>query len=134
MMAKRSASLKIAPSALADNLRLVLSIVPNSSGQIVAQRGMVSAIEQALEARRQRIILSRARVNWIKWTCLFEQASCILITIALIHCANRGATLIAMWIFSTGIALCVLLIVSHDQPFSGDIAVKPDVLPQVRPH
>lgn len=133
MMTKRSASLKIAPSALAENLQLVLSIVPNSSGQIVAQRGMVAAIEQALDARRQRIVLSRARVNWIKWISLFGQACCILIAIGLIHCDNRGAALIAMGIFSTGVAFCVLLIASYDEPFSGGISVKPDVLLQVRP-
>lgn len=122
-MAKQSASLKVAPPALAETLRLALSLAPKSEGQIAAQ----------MDARRQRIILSRSSVNWVKWTCLFAQAGCTLIAIAMVHCDNRAAAAIAMGIFATGVAVSVLLIVSHDRPFSGEISVKPDVLLQVRP-
>jgi len=132
-MAKQSASLNVAPPALAETLRLALSLAPNSEGQIVAQREIVTGLENAMDARRQRIILSRSSVNWVKWTCLFAQAGCTLIAIAMVHCDNRAAGAIAMGIFATGVAVSVLLIVSHDRPFSGEISVKPDVLLQVRP-
>ena len=132
-MAKQSASLKIAPPALAETLRLALSLAPKSEGQIAAQREIVTGLENAMDARRQRIILSRSSVNWVKWTCLFAQAGCTLIAIAMVHCDNRAAAAIAMGIFATGVAVSVLLIVSHDRPFSGEISVKPDVLLQVRP-
>ena len=132
-MAKQSASLNVAPPALAETLRLALSLAPNSEGQIVAQREIVTGLENAMDARRQRIILSRSSVNWVKWTCLFAQAGCTLIAIAMVHCDNRAAAAIAMGIFATGVAVSVLLIVSHDRPFSGEISVKPDVLLQVRP-
>ena len=132
-MAKQSASLKIAPPALAETLRLALSLAPKGEGQITAQREIVTGLENAMDARRQRIILSRSSVNWVKWTCLFAQAGCTLIAIAMVHCDNRAAAAIAMGIFATGVAVSVLLIVSHDRPFSGEISVKPDVLLQVRP-
>ena len=132
-MAKQSASLKVAPPALAETLRLALSLAPKSEGQVAAQREIVTGLENAMDARRQRIILSRSSVNWVKWTCLFAQAGCTLIAIAMVHCDNRAATAIAMGIFATGVAVSVLLIVSHDRPFSGEISVKPDVLLQVRP-
>jgi hypothetical protein len=132
-MAKQSASLKITPPALAETLRLALSLAPKSEGQIAAQREIVTGLENAMDARRQRIILSRSSVNWVKWTCLFAQAGCTLIAIAMVHCDNRAASAIAMGIFATGVAVSVLLIVSHDRPFSGEISVKPDVLLQVRP-
>ena len=132
-MAKQSASLKVAPPALAETLRLALSLAPKSEGQIAAQREIVTGLENAMDARRQRIILSRSSVNWVKWTCLFAQAGCTLIAIAMVHCDNRAAAAIAMGIFATGVAVSVLLIVSHDRPFSGEISVKPDVLLQVRP-
>jgi Protein of unknown function (DUF4239) len=132
-MAKQSASLKITPPALAETLRLALSLAPKSEGQIAAQREIVTGLENAMDARRQRIILSRSSVNWVKWTCLFAQAGCTLIAIAMVHCDNRAAAAIAMGIFATGVAVSVLLIVSHDRPFSGEISVKPDVLLQVRP-
>ena len=133
-MAKRSASLKVAAHALDEALQLALSLAPNSPGQIAAQREMVTVLENALDARRQRIILSRSTVNWVKWTCLFAQGVCTLILIAIVHSDNRAAAAIAMWIFATGLAVSVLLISSHDRPFSGEISVKPDVLLEVRPN
>jgi hypothetical protein len=132
-MAKQSASLRFAPPALAEALQLALSLAPKSEGQIAAQREIVTALENALDARRQRIILSGSSVNWIKWACLFAQAGCTLIAIAMVHSDNRAAAAVAMGIFATGVAVSVLLIASHDRPFSGEISVKPDVLLQVRP-
>jgi hypothetical protein len=38
-----------------------------------------------------------------------------------------------MGIFATGVAVSVLLIASHDRPFSGEISVKPAALLQIRP-
>jgi hypothetical protein len=133
MMAKQSASLKIAPPRLAGALKLVLSLVPNSPGQIAAQREIMTQLENAADARRERIIPSQTSVNWVKWICLIAQAGFTLIAIALIHSDNRAGAAIAMGIFATGVAVSVLLIASHDRPFSGEISVKPDVLLQVRP-
>ena len=132
-LAKRSASLKIAPSALAELLRFTVSLTPQSQGQIVAQREIILALENAMDARRARINLSHSTVNWVKWGCMFAQAFCALVAIAMVHSDNRAAAAIAMAIFATGVAVCELLIVSHDRPFTGEIHVKPDVLLQVRP-
>jgi hypothetical protein len=95
-MSKRSASLKIAPSALVELLGFTLSLTPQSQGQIVAQREIVAALENSMDARRQRINLSRSTVNWVKWTCMFAQAACALIAIAMVHSDNRAAAAIAM--------------------------------------
>jgi len=51
----------------------------------------------------------------------------------MVHSDNRAAAAIAMAIFASGVAVCALLIASHDRPFTGEISVKPDVLLQVRP-
>jgi len=132
-MAKQAASLKVAPPALADLLRLALSLTPQSQGQIVAQREIVAGLGNAMDARRERINLSQSTVNWVKWTCMFGQAVCALVAIAMVHSDNRATAAIAMGIFATGVAVCALLITSHDRPFTGEISVKPDVLLQVRP-
>lgn len=132
-MAKQSASLRVAAPALSEALRLALSLAPKNEGQTVAQREIIAGLENAMDARRQRIILSRSSVNWVKWTCLFVQAGCTIVAIALVHCDNRAASAIAIGIFATGTAVSVLLIASHDRPFSGEISVKPDLLLQVRP-
>jgi len=82
-MAKHSATLKVTPPALAQALQLAISLVPTNEGQSAAKREMVTAVENALDARRQRIILSQSRVDRLKWGCLFAQAICIFVIIAM---------------------------------------------------
>jgi hypothetical protein len=57
---------------------------------------LVAALDDALDAQRQRIIVSHSSVNWVKWTCLLAQAFCTLIAIALVHHDNRGAAAISI--------------------------------------
>ena len=132
-MANRNATLTIAPPHLADALRLTLSLSHRGEGQADAQREMIASLQNALEARRQRIILSRSSINWVKWTVLLMQAGLTLITIAMIHSDNRAANRIILAIFATGIGVAVVLIASHSRPFTGEISVQPAVLLQVLP-
>ena len=132
-MARGKATLALAPTRLAGALRLALSLTPRSEGQIAAQREMVGSLRTALEARRQRIILSGSSINWVKWTVLLVQAGLTLITIAMVHSDNRAANRIILAIFATGVGVAVVLIASYSRPFSGEIAVRPTVLLQVMP-
>jgi hypothetical protein len=132
-MARRDATLTIAPPRLAEALRLALSLTPRSEGQIEAQREMVASLQTALEARRHRIILSRSTINWVKWTVLLMQAGLTLVTIAMIHNDNRAANRIILTIFATGVGVAVVLIAAHSRPFTGELSVRPAVLLQVMP-
>jgi len=132
-MAARHASLKMTPASLAEALQTTLALVPRGDGQVVAQRELVAALHSALDARRQRIILSGSRVNWVKWTGLLLEAAATLAGVAFVHCDNRKTTALAMAVFSTAVAVVVVLILSHDRPFIGPISVRPDVLLQVMP-
>jgi Protein of unknown function (DUF4239) len=133
MMARQKASLRAAPAALAEALQLVVSMTPQGAGQQTAQREIIGALGSALDARRQRIIVSQAEVNSVKWWCLYLQAICELIVIALVHCGNRLASAIAMGLFATGVAASVLLIAAHDRPFTGQISIGPEPLLQIMP-
>jgi len=132
-MAKQAATVKVAAPALSEALRVALFLTPRNDGQILARNEIVKELEIAMDARRERINLSRSTVNWVKWMCMFAQAVCTLVAIAMIHSDNRAAAAIAMGIFATGVAVSGLLIASHDRPFSGQIRVEPDVLLHVRP-
>jgi hypothetical protein len=114
-------------------LKLTVDLTPSSEGQKAAQREIITALENAFDARRQRIIVSQSQVNLVKWSCLFVQAACALLAIAMVHSDNRLASAITMGIFATGVAASVLLIASHDRPFMGEISVGPDPLLQVMP-
>ena len=132
-MARQDATLTIAPTGLVEALRLALSLTPQGEGQVIAQRELLASVETALDARRQRIILSRSSINWVKWTVLLMQAALTLITIAMVHSDNRMANRIIMTIFATGVAVAVVLIAAHSRPFTGEISVSPSVLLQIMP-
>ena len=133
MMARRTATFLTTPRAVAEALYLTLSLSPGSQGQQISQREIITALESALDARRQRIAISQSQVNWVKWSCLYLQAICALLAIALVHSDNRLASAITMGVFATGVAASVLLILAHDRPFTGEISVGPSQLLQVVP-
>jgi len=132
-MARQDVTLTIAPPTLTQALRLVLSLTPQRDGQIAAQRELVAWLGSALDARRQRIILSGSSLDWVKWTVLYVLAGLTLITIAMVHSGNPTANRIILGIFGTGVGVAVLLIVSHSRAFTGEMGVTPSVLLQVMP-
>ena len=133
MMAKHAADLRMTPRSLTEALRFTLALTPISNGQQTAQREMATALGNALDARRQRILVSRSEVHPVKWLCLILQAVCALVAIAMVHSDNRLASAVTLAIFATGVAASILLIVSHDRPFTGDISVGAGALVQVMP-
>jgi hypothetical protein len=133
MMARHSASLSVSPAPLTEALQQTLALSPNNPGQQIAQREIATSLGNALEARRQRILVSRSHVNLAKWACLILQAACALLAIAVVHSDNRLASAISLGLFATGIAASVLLILAHDEPFQGQIAVRPEPLLLVMP-
>jgi hypothetical protein len=132
-MARRNASLTLAQPRLVEALRLAISLQAPTSGQVAAQRELVLSLETTLDARRQRIILSRSSVNWVKWTVLMLQAALMLVAIAMVHVDNPIANRIILGIFATSVGVAVILIAAHSEPFTGEIAVKPTYLLQVMP-
>lgn len=132
-MAHQEASLKATPPALAEALQLVVTMAPQGRAQETTQHEIIAALEQALDARRQRIIVSLSSVNAVKWWCLYLQALCELLVIGFVHCDNRLGSAIAMGLFATGVATSVLLIAAHDRPFTGQISISPEPLRQIMP-
>jgi Protein of unknown function (DUF4239) len=132
-MARRRATLTMTPAALAEALQVSLALTPRGDGQVAAQREILAAVQNAFDARRQRILVSQSTVNWVKWTALLAQAVCTLLAIAMVHSDNRASAAVAMGLFATGVAVSVVLISSHDRPFMGELSVGPDVLLQVLP-
>jgi hypothetical protein len=63
MMARQTVTLEIVPRNLVEALQLTLALTPSSQGQGIAQREMAVALESALDARRQRILVSRSSVS-----------------------------------------------------------------------
>jgi hypothetical protein len=132
-MARQRATLTMLRASDTEALQVILSLVPESDAQAFAKREMAAALQSALDARRQRIDISRSTINWVKWTGVMLPALLILLTIAILHSDNRKAGAIALAIYSISLAACVVLIASHNRPFTGEISVGPDLLLQVMP-
>jgi MFS family permease len=132
-MAQKRVTLTMIPASLAQALRLTLALPVSGEGQLDAQREIVAALQNALDARRQRILVSRSEVNWVKWMALMVQAACTLAAIAMVHSDNRITARLAMGLFATAIAVCIMLIAAHDRPFTSRLSVSPAALLQVQP-
>ena len=130
-MARHRATLSTLPTSLIAALQETLALKPADDSQRIAQSEMLRALEKALDARRQRIVISKSSVGRVKWAGILLQGICTLIAIAMVHSDNRLACAIAMTLFATGMALSLLLIGAYSRPFVGEISVRPDLLKQV---
>lgn len=132
-MAHQRETLTVIPAPLAQGLQLAIGLSPRTEGQKAAQREIVDSLQSALDARRQRIIVSETSVNWVKWTGVILVALLTLIAIAFVHSGNRLTAALAMGIFAAAVGVSLMLIAAQQRPFSGQFAVRPDVLIQVTP-
>ena len=132
-MAHRRATLSVVPVPLAQALQLAVGLTPRTEGQKAAQREIVDSLQSALDARRQRVIVSESSVNWVKWTGVILVALLTLIAIAFVHSDNRVTAALAMGIFAAAVGVSLMLIAAQERPFHGEFAVSPDVLIQVMP-
>ena len=132
-MAHQRATLTVIPAPLAQGLRLAIGLDPRTEGQKTAQREIVDSLQSALDARRQRIIVSESSVNWVKWTGVVLVALLTLVAIAFVHSDNRLTAALAMGIFAAAVGVSLMLIAAQERPFHGEFGVRPDVLIQVMP-
>lgn len=132
-MAHEHATLVHFSTALSEALRYTLALKPPDDSEKMTQRDIASALQSALDARRQRIIISESTVGSVKWAGLLLQGFCTLVAIAMAHSDNRRTCAIALTLFATGIALSILLIAAYARPFTGDLSIGPDLIQQVSP-
>jgi Protein of unknown function (DUF4239) len=130
-MAQHRLTLSTLPTALIEELHDALALKPADDSQRIAQSEMVKALHTALDARRQRIVISESTVGAVKWAGILLQGLCTLVAIAMVHSDNRLTCAIALALFATGIALSLFLIAAYSRPFTGEISVRPDLLKQV---
>jgi Protein of unknown function (DUF4239) len=131
-MARQQATLStLRANALIEALQDVLALKPANDSQRTIQPEMVKALQAALDARRQRIVVSQSTVGRVKWAGILLMGLCTLVAIAMVHSDNRLTCAIAMTLFAIGIALSLLLIAAYSRPFTGEISVRPDLLKQV---
>ena len=117
------------PSGMPEALTILLSFVPQQPGQQLAQSHAVTAIEQVLQARRKRILLSEAVISMPQWMVIIVLDALVLFTIGTVHAGRYTTAAVNMAIFSTAVASCVVLLMINDRPFnSGGMVIQPTAL------
>jgi hypothetical protein len=125
-MAVGRADQRTEPVRLTEALSALLSFAPTQPDEALARQRAVAAVEQAFEARRNRIRLSQAGIASIQWSVIFTLAILILVTTAMIHIGKPAAMAATLFIFSTAVAVCMILLLQHDRPFAaGGITLTP---------
>jgi Protein of unknown function (DUF4239) len=132
-MAAQQATLSLVPAPLADLQAVALALRPESLGQTIAQQEIVTSIEKALDARRQRIIVSQSSVNGVTWGAVGTLAILTLFAIGFVHSDNRRGAAIAMALFAAAAAATIVMIAAQERPFAGYLSVSPAPLEQVEP-
>lgn len=128
------ASLRDAPAGLTEAMDTVLSFVPTTPGQRIAQERATGAIEQVLETRRQRILLSRAIIAPVQWLVVVVIAVLLLIVTAIVHLDRPRTVAVNLFLLSTALAACLVLLTVNDRPFaSGGLTIQPDILLEAGP-
>jgi uncharacterized protein DUF4239 len=127
-MAQQRATLATLPTALIEALHDTLALKPTDDSQRAAQPEMLKELHNALDARRQRIVISESSLGTVKWVGILLQALCTLVAFAIVHSDNRLARTIALTLCATGIALSVLMIAAYSRPFT---SIGPELLKQV---
>jgi hypothetical protein len=125
-MARVQANLQHRPVGLTDAITALLSFTTTQPTEQLAQRRALAAFEAAFESRQRRIQLSHLEIAPIQWSVVLVLTVLILMTIAMIHIDNRAAMAATMGIFSTAVAVCVVLLMAYDRPFaSGGVTMQP---------
>jgi hypothetical protein len=133
-MGEGRAQLRPLPAHLTEAMHIVLDYVPTEPGQGIAQQRTVVALEQALEARRNRIVLSQAVIAPIQWIVIITLVGLVLWTVAMVHVDRPTTVAINLFIFSTAVAVCLALLLVNDRPFAaGGNTVQPIALQQIIP-
>jgi hypothetical protein len=120
------------PGILVEAMGVLLGAAPASPGGRLAQERAVTALELAMDARRRRVLLSRAAIAPLQWFAVMLLAGLILVVIAVVHADRRAAAALNMGIFATAFAACLLLLMAHDGPFAaGGFTVRPYPLHEI---
>ena len=78
--------------------------------------------------------ISRAEIAPVQWAVIVLLAAMILVTIAAIHINVRPAMALTMFVFSTAVAMCLILLMVYDRPFgSGGFTLPPTAYREAMP-
>jgi hypothetical protein len=132
MARQQQANLARSPGTLTEAIVMLLEFTATRTGEQVAQERAVAALGQALEARRNRIMLSGVLIDWLQWWVVVLLVVLVLVMIAMSHIDNRGVCALSLFFVATALAASLLLLMAYDQPFNGgSFFLRPTLLREI---
>jgi hypothetical protein len=117
---------------LTEAMALIVSLDTANASQRLAQQRALASLDQALDARRQRILLSEAPIMPMQWITIVVLAFLLLTFVAIVHIELPVPTALSLFALSTAIAVCMILLLVNERPLSqGGFFIGPDALRQV---
>ena len=116
-----------------EGLKFVILITPQNETEASAKQQLLKSYSTLYEARSERLFLSGTSVNPLKWFIVTTFAVLLMFITVLIHRADRKSARCALALLCCAITLSYVLILAHDRPFTGFVAIKPDLLLNAKP-
>jgi hypothetical protein len=125
-MMSGSGSLAASLPGLSETMKTLVEYDASSSGLRNVQAEAMAAVEKVRDARRARILQSRAYIGPGQWLVVLVLYTHVLFVIATVHIRRNISMAVALWMFSSAFAICFVLLVMYDSPFrSGGLTVGP---------
>lgn len=102
----------------------LLGLAEGDQNRVLQQR-ILAALDNLSQARQQRLSMAREVVSGGQWFMVTALAFLLIIVIAVSHGRFPVARLIALAAISLAIAIALFVILSHDRPFVGRLAITP---------
>jgi len=120
------------PEMLGKAMLQILAYTPTTHGQQIAQEQIVVALNVATTARLDRILLSESAISPLQWQVILVISVLILITICMVHLDRPFTTMANLFVFSSAVATCLILITVNDRPFAeGGIQLTPQAFEEL---
>ena len=131
-MVAGSSAVQAAPQGLLDALTSLAAYNSTEAGQRALQQSALASLERALEARRNRVLLSRQVIGSSQWAVVWAFYVFIMLLIGFVHMPRPVTKAIAMWLFSSTFAPCIVLLLINDKPFrTGGYTIGPTLLKEL---
>ncbi len=89
------------------------------------QQRILGALDGLSRARQGRLTIANEHVSDGQWSTVFSLAFLLILVIAICHAKSVRARVIALTIITTAITVSLSVILAHDRPFVGRLAITP---------
>lgn len=104
---------------------VILGLAEGDQNRLLQQR-ILAALDALSTARQQRLSLAREEVSGGQWFMVSALAVLLIVVISLSHGRFPDARLAALAAISLAISIALFVILSHDRPFVGYLAITPN--------